>query len=249
MKTIYLEDDRLNKRKFKKFLKKIYKINKKEDVIIALCKNLQNQEEINNLLNYYGIKVLNGRWILKFLLLEILNYIELFNKIKLEKLRVAILICKLDEIILKQIPQIAKHVKTLKIITNLRYQFMYIEKEMYEKHGIAIQITNNKKKSLQNVDIILNFDFSQELIEKYNISSNAIFVNIEQNKYLNISNFYGRVINDYEIEYDEDKFDNSINKEEFEHNILYESYIYRRDTFENIKKQMKEDNVKLLKLK
>ena len=37
-------------------------------------------------------------------------------------------------------------------------------------------------------------------------------------------------------------------KEDFEENVLYESLIYRRDTYAHIRKQLKIDKVELLNL-
>ena len=75
MKTIYIDKENIGKWRAKRIAKKIYKQSKKEDVVIALSKNLIKHEVLNNALNEYGLKVLNDRWLFKFLISDILEYI------------------------------------------------------------------------------------------------------------------------------------------------------------------------------
>ena len=181
-------------------------------------------------------------------MLQIFGNGTISNARHIKDYKVAILMDKADEIILQQIPIIAKSVKTLKIVTKSKNSYSYIENELFEKDGIAMQITNNKDKSLSNVDIILNFDFNGERISEYKIKHNAILINLGKKIRVNKDIFNGEFINDYEISFDEDNYNIDINKENFDKNILYESYIYRRDTFENIKKHLEKDNVKIIKI-
>ena len=164
-------------------------------------------------------------------MLQIFGNGTISNARHIKDYKVAILMDKADEIILQQIPIIAKSVKTLKIVTKSKNSYSYIENELFEKDGIAMQITNNKDKSLSNVDIILNFDFNGERISEYKIKHNAILINLGK-----------------KIRVNKDNYNIDINKENFDKNILYESYIYRRDTFENIKKHLEKDNVKIIKI-
>ena len=249
MKTIYIDDENIGKWKARKIAKKIYKKMKKEDIIVALSNNLKDNLILKDNLSKYNIKVLNGRWLFKFLILDILEYVSKIKENRLDTLTLAILMDRADAIIIGQLIQIAKNVKILKIITSSKLGYLYIENELFTKHGIGIQITNNKEKSLSNVDIVLNYDFNKERLKKFRINPNAIIINLRNQIMINKDIFQGIVINDYEIAFNEEKFDAQIKKENFNKNILYESYIHRRDTFENIKKQMDKDNVKLLKLK
>ena len=281
MKTIYIDKENIGKWKARRIARKLYRQSKKEDIIIALSKNLIEHEVLNNALNEYGIKVLDDRWLFKFLLFDILEYIAnnecsgatistpylrsgalcapYFEEISqtnarssiarpIEDYKVAILMDKADEIIMQQLVSIAKSVKTLKIVTKSKNSYSYIENELFQKDGIAIQITNNKEKSLSNVDIILNFDFNEERISKYKINHNAIIIDLGKKITLNKDNFNGKIINNYEITFNEENYNLNINKDNFERNILYESYIYRKDTFDNIRKQLKQDNLKIIKI-
>lgn len=249
MKTIYIDKDNIGKWRARRTAKKLYRQSKNDDIVIALSKNLMEHEVLNNALNEYGIKVLNDRWLFKFLIFDILNFVAKMKEERMEVISIAILMDKADEIIMQQLVSIAKSVKTLKIVTKSKISYSYIEKELFEKDGIAIQITNNKEKSLLNVDIILNFDFNEERISEYKINHNAIIINLGKKIRLNKDIFIGKIINDYEITFNEENYDIEINKNNFDKTILYESFIYRRDTFTNIQKQLKKDELKIRLLK
>ena len=271
MKTIYIDKEKIGKWRAKRIAKKLYKISKKEDIVIAISKNLMEHEILNNALDEYGLKILNGRWLLKFLISDILEYISnndcsgatssapYFEEIAqtyvgasnahpIEDYKVAILMDKADEIIMQQIINIAKSVKSLKIVTISKNSYLHIENELFEKEGIAIQITNNKEKSISDADIILNFDFNEDRLSEYKINHDATLINLGQKLKPNRAIFKGTVLNDYEISFNEENYNSNIKKYNFHKNILYESYIYRRDTFENIRKQLKQDNVKIIKI-
>lgn len=242
---VNIKDD-LNKRKVKKIAKKLYRISKKEDIVVALNKDLTKNEELTGFINDYGIKILNGKWLFKFLLHDIVDYIcKIEHKIP-ETQNIAILINKKDDIIIGQVLEIAKRVKSLKIISDSINGFGYLEEELYTEYGIALQITNNKKKSLLHTDIIINFDYDEEQLSKYYTKPGVILVNLQEN--IELKNFAGININDYRIDYDKDNFEMFENEKDFESNVIYESYIYRKDTLPNIQKQLERDNVRLIGL-
>lgn len=245
MRTVYInEKSELNKRKIKKIAKKINKISKKEDIVVALSKELEKNTELNNQIEEYGIKILDGKWLFKFLICDIVEYISKIEHKNKEIQIIAILIKRQDDIILSQILEIAKQVKGLKIITTSISRFEYLEYKLYEEYGIALHLTNNKKKSLSNVDIIINFDYNEEELSKYNINPFAILVNLQTD----IKNFQGVNINNYKIGYNKENFIEFENELDFNNNVIYESYIYRRDTFSNIRKQLNQDEVRLIGL-
>ena len=73
-------------------------------------------------------------------------------------------------------------------------------KEIYQKEGILIVVTNNKKKSLLKPEIILNMDFSKEILNKYKINENAVVLNLEGDMKIEDKRFNGINVNDYEID-------------------------------------------------
>ena len=128
------------------------------------------------------------------------------------------------------------------------HNFLYLEEKLYSEYGIAIQVTSNKNKAIANSEIIVNFDFDSEMINKYNICNDAYIINIKKETKIDDLKFNGIIFNNYEIEYNKEILNQIPEKEEFDDNILYESLIYRRDTFLHIRKQLDFDKVKLMKL-
>ena len=91
-------------------------------------------------------------------------------------------------------------------------------------------------------------DFDEKTFNKYYINPKAIVINLKKKININTKRFQGININYYKINYNKqilDKFENNI---QYDKNILYESYIYRKDTYINIKNQIKKDNVKIITL-
>lgn len=86
---------------------------------------------------------------------------------------------------------------------------------------MPINISNNKKKCLRKKEIIINIDFPEELINKYNIYEKAIIINIEENIEITNKKFNGINLNYYELDLD-DKYSKY---ENFDKNIIEESMI------------------------
>ena len=249
MKTLYINEKRkLTSRRIKKIAKKTYKKARKEECTVILSKAIEKNEELIDALLEYNLTILDGRWLLKLLLLDILEYLANSENQDIETLNVAILTDSLDEIILSQIIQIANLVKTLKIVTSKTSRFLSIEKRLYEELGIAIQITNNKEKAIITSDLIFNIDFSKSKLKDYKISNNAIIVNILYEINDNFENFKGTIINNYDISYNEEIFGELKEKSDFDFNCLYESYIYRKDRYANLKMQLINDGVRIIRL-
>ena len=245
LKSVYIDEEKdISLRKTKKIAKRLYKANKKEEIAIALSNKMQENTGLLEQLNNYKLCILNGRWILKFLIFDILESVIKRKNEKIETQNVAILIDKADDILLSQLLHIAEKVRSFKIITNEPQRYSYLE-NLCEDYGIALQITNNKSKSLSKTDIIINFDFDEEKIIRYKINPSAIIINIQTKLEANKINFEGKIINNYYIEYNKENYQKFFNKENFDSNILYESYIYRKDTYSNIYNQMKKDKVKI----
>lgn len=165
---------------------------------------------------------------------------------ELKTTNIAILIDNAEDIALAQIKEIAEKVKNLKIITKNISKFSYLEEELYIQYGIAMQITNNRAKALLNTDIIINFDFNENRINEYEIPKLATIINIQSVVKIKKDNFNGKVINNYIIDYDKKLVEEFEEKQDFDSNVLYESLIYRKDTYANIKSQLIKDNVTIL---
>lgn len=166
----------------------------------------------------------------------------------LETSNVAILINNMEETVISQIRHIAKEVKSLKIVTSKVNRFIYLEEKLYTDYGIGIQVTNNKEKALQASEIIINIDFDEDMLKDYCIKNDATIINIKKKIKKISNNFNGIIINDYKIKYNEETFEGIKKASSFDEKVLYESLIYRKDNFFNIKKQLNSDGIELTEL-
>lgn len=209
---------------------------------IVLSKNMQEKQMYINYLNTYGLEIQNGRWLFEILLPEITEYI--IKKVKLEKnkVKISILINDLTDIELENIKILARKYKTINIVTNHIEKFKKLEKEL-GKEGIIITITNNKKKSLSKFQIILNIDFPKELINKFIINDESIIVNVKGRIKINKKRFNGLNINDYEIDYRDDKKDNKALNNKYYLKDLYEAKLYRKQRISEIREIIKLDKL------
>ena len=187
--------------KTKKIIQK-YSTSKK----VVLSKEMYKQTQYINYLNTYGLEIQDGKWLFEILLPEITEYI--INKKKIEKTNISIMINDLTDNEFENIKILSRKYKLINIVTNHIEKFKRLEKQLQENEGIIITITNNKKKSLMKSQIILNIDFPKELINKYNIQDDAIIVNVKGNAKINKKRFNGLTINDYEIDFRDDKKNN-----------------------------------------
>lgn len=234
--------------------KQIEKIAKKTNKIIGilsnskkavLSKNIKKEEKIINYLNTYGIEISDGRWLFEILLIDIVKF--LIDKQKLEKTNISILINDLTDIEFENIKILSKKYKTINIVTNHIEKFKKLEEQLQEE-GIIITITNNKKKSLMKSQIIINIDFPKELINKYRINENATIINIKRPIKIIQKRFNGITVNDYEISYRSDICNEKFFNGKYALKDLYESEIYKKSSFNELRNKIKKDNVSISKL-
>ena len=182
-------DDRiiLNCNINKKIIQKIVKylhINSCNNVILS--KNLKLENDLTNTLYANNINIINGRKLHKQLLEEIIDKICIKNAVNPIDSQISIMVNYLDTEISNLIERLSKKFKSLNIVS----------KNICDEYGILITITNNKKKSLKKSDIVLNIDFTEELINKYLINDKAILINFCE---INKIKFSGKIINNYNI--------------------------------------------------
>lgn len=252
-KKIYIipwKEDKNQKIKNKKLLKmyKKIKIKNPEDKFVVLSKDLNKDERTLEILYKNRLKVLDGRWLFNVLIQDVAEYIANIKGSDLKEQSVAILVNNPNEIITSNIKNLAKEIKNFKIVTNNNNYFRKIERQLYEEMGIPISIVNNKKKSLLNSDIIINVDFSEKEINKYNLNRNSIIINVNSNININSKAFSGINVNWYKIKVSNeytDLFKEYNLENNFDINILYESLIYSREKLDGIKRMLKKDNVKI----
>lgn len=213
---------------------------------IVLSKEMVKEQEYINYLNTYGLEIQDGKWLFEILLPDITQYI--INKKKIEKVNISIMINDLTEIELENIKILARKYKSINIVTNHIEKFKKLEKSLEEDEGIIITITNNKKKSLMKSQIILNIDFPKELVNKYNIQDEATIVNVKGKIKITKKRFNGLNINDYEIDFRDDKKNSKALNNKFYLKDLYESELYKKQKLSEIREKIKNDKVIIKKL-
>lgn len=244
--TITLPLFKSNKIRNKKIIKIAKRINKKlydnniENVVLS--NYLEENEILKQKLYCQNINILDGRYLFYLLIPEIIEHILKRQKVKLQNGEVTLLINDFTQNNAKIITYIAQNVKRVNIVTNHSNKFKKIEDYLYNELGVILNITNNKSKSLSNANLIINIDFPEEIINKYEINSNAIIVNIFNEIKIRAKKFNGININYYKAcipkEYQIDGFQN---------NLVYESSIYKY-SYENARKDIIANKIRIKKL-
>lgn len=207
--------------------------------------------ECNNLLNLLranDINIFDGKWLERYLILDILEYIVNKKQIIKAETEIAITANEITDLLIEIIKNLSKQYKKLTIVTNHIEKLRKIEKEIKEKEGIVIILSNNKNKSLLKSQIILNMDFNQELINQYKIFENAIIINVEESIKIDAIRFNGIIINDYEVEIGRKEFIWREGIEKYKQKDLIEADLYVRDTYKNIKRKIQKNNISIKEL-
>ena len=231
-------------------VKKVKKILEKTNCrTIILSKYLKKQENFVDLINMYKINVIDGRWLFLVLLDKILDYIIAKRKLEKKQINVSIMVKQNTcDYVIENIKKISRIYKSINIVTPNIEKFKKLEEEIFEENGVIITISNNKRKSLKRADIIINIDFSEEELNKYNIPDEAIIVNIDGNIEINKKRFNGLNINDYEISFEKfDEFDYEKDKLYWKKD-LYEASIYKKQPYQYIERKINKDKVKIVEL-
>lgn len=226
-----------------KLSKRIIKNLEKDEVtVIVLSKYLHTLKCLKDNLYIKNIDIIEGRYLFKCLTYKIIEYIIKIQNKCMEELDVSILVNEFNNINKNLIVKIAKEVKTLKIVTNNIDKCKEIEKFLYGEFGILVDISNNKKTSLANSQIILNFDFSEDVINKYRINDKAIIINFLGRRLIKSKKFNGININYFKI-----KVPKKYNIDGFRTEDIYESEIYNKEIYE-VEKKTLDDKIKIIKL-
>lgn len=233
------ENQNLSNKKAKKFAEKIKKENIK---IVALSENLEKKQNLKNELYANNINIIDGKYLFKLLIEEVIRYICKNRKTKEEETSVAILINDVSSINKQIILNLAEKVKTINVVTNHINEFKTIEDYLYNEKGIIIKVSNNKQKDLLKSDININMDFSEETINKYNICSNGIIVNMNNEIKIKTKKFNGINVNNYNI-----IIPSKYKRQGFNNKIVYESKILNLD-YNKACKEIKKDKIKMKNL-
>lgn len=248
----------------KKLEKIVRKMKKNQIEQVVLSKQIKSNQEFIALLKNYDITIFNGKWLIQYMLQEVISYLKKKQKILVDD-EISILSNDLIDVVRQNINNFSNTYKKIRIVTNHLEKFRRIEKELYDEKGIPIIVTNNKRKALAKAELIVNFDFVQETINQYNINENAIIINIEREVKINKKRFSGTIINDYEVEFENadetsnieilDKQDIIEKTAEFDLKEILEEKIYSDaekylsyNTFQRVESIIKKYDIKISKL-
>ena len=244
-----IEKELTEKKQEKLAQKTIKMLNKSSSKKIVVSKKIEEYEKLMNILKSKYINV-DGKWLYKMLVPEMMEYILKKKNIKKEETSLYILVNDTTDVVLQNMLEFAKEYKTITIITNHLDKFKKIEERILEESGINISIMNNKKKSLSRARIIINFDFPKELINQYVINEKAIILNLPGKLKINKKRYEGKIIQGYEIKLKETKEDQSYNQEleKFYPKAIYESKFYYEQPYQYIRDKIKKDKVEIKEL-
>ena len=211
----------LKKEKIKQInvLKKILnhlECNKCKNVILS--KEIKQIVVLKKILCNNNIRIITGRILGKNLINKILEKVVLENNIKLENTLITIISNSLEPWLKCFIESISTKCKTLSIVTDNCIYFNKLVNDIWEKFGMIITVTNNKKKSLYKSNIIINLELNEEQINNYSIYEKSIIINLQENIKIHKKRFNGKIINNFEIRL---KNNSKIYKE-----LLTEEYSY-----------------------
>ena len=217
---------------------------------VVLSKKLKDEKEFINYLYSNNLDIVDARFLFTILAQEVLEYIIEKACIDKEKLKIGILVNDINFITLANIRKIANENKSITIVTRHSARLKKLQNDLYEKEGIILTVTNNKRKALFNTNIILNFDFPEEVVNKFTIYEKAVIINFTNRVKIYKKRFNGININDYEIEVKESKlkelvgYDEELIKRNYIKDI-YEANLYKNQSFETLKKTLQDDKVKI----
>lgn len=262
--SIYKKLNKENNKNMSKIIKRIIKLLKtyQIDTIVfsnEVTKEFKEEFSKNLIINKFNITTLNGKRIMKYMDLEILNYI--FEKQNIEKKNEEIYILiqqnknyninyksflnELKEYIKKYIYIF----KIVNLISNDIRELKNIQDEIMEKENILISVSNNKRKALKRAKYILNINLNESELQKYTINRNAIIINLEQYIIFNKISFNGININNIELDIPDDYIEQFEEiGENFNYTVLYESIILNLNgekSKNKVKERIKEDNIKI----
>lgn len=213
---------------------------------VVLSNKLMKNLELLKKLEENNIYIYNEDNLPYYLTNELVQYITKMKREKPDIQEIHILVNKISELKKEIIIDMIKQYKRINIVTSNIKAFNKIEEYIEEKYGAAITITNNKRKSLFKSNIIVNFDFSTEELNKFNISRNAIILNVYNRAEIKLKSFEGINAIDYQIKCDENEIPEKYHKK-FNDKILYGINLKNKKYFES-REYIKSNNVKIVNL-
>lgn len=222
----------------------ISKIISKTTKKVVLSKYLNELEQLNQQLYSRNIYIYKGNILTYYLIYNIIDYISKIRKESTDLQELFILTNNINEIKKNTIIYLSQKFKRVNIVTQKIKDFNNLS-DYLQNLGIAITVTNNKRKSLSRAKFIVNFDFDEETLKLYNIKTTAAIIEMNNKVVIKSKLFNGINILDFQLKYD-NKI-NYIDYRNFDKKIIYEQSLIGKK-YSNVIKQIEEDNVKIANL-
>lgn len=243
-----LKTKKITNKQYSRMARKIVKKENLRDIV--LTKDLFYQEAFIWQLKKDSVHIFDGKWLEQYLIPDCLFFICKKQKQNLEEKEISILVNELSDIVKQIIINLAQKVRLLNIITNQINSYQKIEDFLYQNYGIMVRVTNNKK-ALSKSDIIINMDYSEEKLNYFSLPKKGIILNLGRNIRIKSKKFEGINIRNYKMIFQNQEmqeFKQLHLEEEFERKILYESILYRKDSYKNIREKIQKDKVQITEL-
>ena len=215
---------------------------------LVLSKNIKKQKQYVNYLYAYDYDIVDGVWLFKILLPDVLEHIIKKKNLNKSNIQISILTNNISELEIINIKNIVKNYKKVNIVTFHIEKLKKLEQEILREDGIVMNIGNNKKKGLSKTKIILNLDFPQEVLNKYNINDEAIIVNFEGGINIEKKRFNGININYYEIKVLNSNEIDFSKTTKFALKDIYEAEQYKTQPIKQVIEKIRNDDVQIDKL-
>lgn len=214
---------------------------------VVLSNYLNDVKKINNQFCNKGIYIYKGNMLIHYLIYNFIDYISKLRQEETALQELFILVNNASQINKDSIIYLAQKFKRINIVTLKLNNFMKLS-DYLEGLGIAITVTNNKRKSLLKAKFIINLDFDENMINAFSVNTKAVI--IETNKKVNLKSklFNGINVLDFQMIYDNitNNF-NDICYKKFDKKILYEQSLTGKN-YENAIKDIEQNNVKIVNL-
>ena len=243
-----LKTKKITNKQYSRMARKIVKKENLRDIV--LTKDLFYQEAFIWQLKENNVHIFDGKWLEQYLIPDCLFFICKKQKQNLEEKEISILVNELSDIVKQIIINLAQKVRLLNIITNQINSYQKIEDFLYQNYGIMVRVTNNKK-ALSKSDIIINMDYSEEKLNYFSLPKKGIILNLGRNIRIKSKKFEGINIRNYKMIFQNQEmqeFKQLHLEEEFERKILYESILYRKDSYKNIREKIQKDKAQITEL-
>ena len=247
--------DKLIIRKKHKTVKSSEKNFKKTGVIENLNYATNNIIKTKSFIKERKIFFFDGNGLFEYIIYEILMYIINIQNRKPELEDIYIIANNIDEVMLGNIIFLSTKFKNVNIVSKNIGKYDYIETLVYNNTGNSVLLLNNKRKSLRRAKYIINVDNSIKELNEYLIYRKAIIINMqlgtEKQEKMILTGFEGIFVNSFEIDL------NDKTKQFFKEyglinitsmSILYESFLNKKENFENIREKIEDAGLVVKKL-